>query len=123
MTQLQKAFKDGIIDLQFTQIPCAVLKDGTRLITTTGLRKALGKSTTRGGKSTLIGNLPPFLIVNTLKPFIDKYLTSSLSPIEFQMINGSKAFGYKAELLPKICEVFLKARDCGVLTDQQLKHA
>lgn len=123
MLPIPKAFKDGIIDLQFTQIPCAVLKDGTRLITTSGLIKALGKSNTRGGKGTLVGNIPPFLNVNALKPFISNELTSSLSPIEFQMSNGSKAYGYKAETLPKICEVFLNARDSGVLSEQQLKHA
>ncbi len=123
MSSIQKAFKDGTIDLQFTQIPCAVLKDGTRLITTKGLMKALGKANLRGGKGTVVGNLPPFLHVNYLKPFISNELTSSLSAIEFQMVKGGKAFGYRAETLPQICEVFLKARDCGVLNDQQLKHA
>jgi len=123
MSHVQKAIKDGEIDLQFTQIPCAVLKDGTRLITTKGLIKALGKANSAGGRGTLVAKIPPFLNVNALKPFIDSDLTSSLSPIEFQMTNGAKAYGYKAEALPKICEVFLNARDCGVLTEKQLKHA
>lgn len=123
MKQIPKALKDGIIDLHFTQIPCAVLKDGTRLITTSGLQKSLGKANTSGGKGTLSADLPPFLNVNALKPFIDQDLTSSISPVEFYMSNGSRAYGYSADTLPKICEVFLKARDAGVLTPRQLHHA
>lgn len=123
MNHVQKAIKDGVIDLQFTQIPCAVLKDGTRLITTKGVQKALGKSNPGGGRSIVSDKIPSFLNVNALKPFVDSDLTSSLTPIEFQMTNGGKAFGYKAETLPKICEVFLRARDFGVLTEKQLKHA
>jgi len=123
MTSLTKALKDGSIDLKFTQIPCAVLKDGTRLITTTGVTKALGKANTSGGKSSGIDKIPPFLNILSLKPFITEDLASSLSPIEFQMKNGGRAFGYKAEALPKICEVFLKARDAGVLFGRQLDHA
>jgi hypothetical protein len=35
------------------------------------------------------------------------------SQIEFKPLKGSKAFGYPADLLPKVCEVFLRARDEG----------
>jgi len=93
------------------------------LISTKGVQKALGKANPGGKRLNQPIKIPSFLNVNTLKPFIDEELSSSLVSIEFQMTNGGKANGYKAEILPKICEVFLKARDCGVLTDQQLKHA
>jgi hypothetical protein len=119
---MQKALKDGSINLGFTEIPCAVLKDGTRLITTSGVNKALGRANVSGGKGG-IDNLPPFLNVSVLKPFISKELSSSIFPIEFQMKNGAKAFGYRADTLPLICEVFLKARDLGVLSPKQLEHA
>lgn len=123
MSKILKAFRDGTINLHFAKIPCAVLKDGTRLITTSGLQRALGRSNASGGKGTLVASLPPFLNVNSLKPFIDQDLSSSLSPVEFQMLNGAKAYGYKADILPKICEVFLKAREKGTLNEKQLKHA
>jgi len=38
-------------------------------------------------------------------------------------LKGGKAFGYRAELLPKVCEVYLKARDENVLLQPQLKFA
>lgn len=122
MDKSPKAFKSGIINLHFTSIPCAVLKDGTRLITTSGLQKALGRANPSGGKN-VSAVLPSFLNVQALKPFIDNDLMSSLSPIEFYMLGGGKAFGYKAEVLPQVCDVFLKAREAGVLTEKQLKHA
>lgn len=119
---MQKALKGGSINLGFTEIPCAVLKDGTRLITTSGVNRALGRANASGGKGG-IDKLPPFLNLLTLKPFISNELASSMCPIEFQMKNGSKALGYKAETLPLICEVFLKARDSGVLIGKQIEHA
>lgn len=120
---MQRALKDGSIKLGFTEIPCAILRDGTRLITTSGVNKALGRANASGGKGG-IDKLPPFLNVLALKPFISNELASSILPIQFQLVNGTKAFGYKAELLPMICEVFLKARDCpNILSDKQLRHA
>jgi hypothetical protein len=41
------------------------------------------------------------------------------SQIEFKPLKGAKAFGYPAELLPAVCEVFLKARDARALVPQQ----
>lgn len=119
---MQKAIRESSINLGFTEIPCAVLGDGTRLLTTSGVNKALGRSKTKGGKGGA-DNLPPFLNVLSFKPFITKELTSSTLPIPFSTKNGSRAFGYKAEILPMICDVFLKARDCGVLVGKQIEHA
>lgn len=39
------------------------------------------------------------------------------------MPSGGSAVGYKANFLPKICELFLKARDRGLLTHKQLDYA
>jgi hypothetical protein len=35
------------------------------------------------------------------------------------MPNGGKAWGYRADLLPKVCAVYLKARDKKQLLDSQ----
>ena len=123
MKSIPRAIKDGEIDLKFVKIPCAILKDGTRLLTISGITKSLGKANAKGGKSALSAEIPPFLNILVLKPFITKELISSTRPIEFQMENGAKAFGYRAESLPMICDVFLKARDAGVLNDKQMTHA
>lgn len=39
------------------------------------------------------------------------------------MPNGQKAFGYRAELLPQVCEVYLEARDAGALVPSQIHIA
>lgn len=119
---MQKAIKDGQINLGFTVLPCAVLADGTRLLTTKGINKILGRANQKGGKK-VDGNLPPFLNISIFKQLISNELSSSTIPIPFILKNGGKAFGYKAEVLPMICEVFLRARDLGVLSNQQLEHA
>jgi aryl carrier-like protein len=40
-------------------------------------------------------------------------------PIAFRTPQGVRASGYRAEVLPEVCEVWLKARDAGVLQKQQ----
>ncbi len=57
---------------------------------------------------------PPFLAANNLKRFIPKDLLIDAIPILFKL-GGTKAYGYKAILLPAVCDVFLKAREAGVL--------
>jgi hypothetical protein len=65
------------------------------------------------------------LAPKNLKPFIGNELAmTSNSPIEYMPKDGRQtAHGYKAELLPKICEVWLKARDAGVLRANQIQTA
>lgn len=64
-------------------------------------------------------NLPAFLTAKNLKPFISQDLLVTSSQIEFRTLAGIRAFGYSAELLPKVCEVFLDAKAAGVLTHNQ----
>src|SRR5207247_10904552 len=65
----------------------------------------------------------PFIALENLKPFVTKELESSTYPILFKPVQGSKAWGYRAELLPQVCDVYLKARDAGVLLKSQEKFA
>ena len=114
----------GEIHIGDTSIPCAVLEDGTRLLTQEGFLKAIGRSgKPAAGRGSSVEKIAPFLALESLKPFIDEELASSTFPIIFQAVTGSKAYGYKAELLPKVCEVYLKARDSGVLMKNQLRFA
>ena len=51
-------------------------------------------------------------------------MTSASTPIQFQAASGgSIAIGYRAVLLPEVCEVFLKAREAGALVPSQLRTA
>ena len=45
--------------------------------------------------------------------------TLTTSHVEFRRKEGGRAFGYPAEMLPRVCGVFLDAKAAGVLTHNQ----
>lgn len=63
--------------------------------------------------------IPAILQGKAINPFISKEILEKSRPIRFQTPNGSRASGYRADLLPDVCEVYLKARDAGVLPRNQ----
>jgi hypothetical protein len=120
---LPQATHEGVVKIGEAEIPCAVLNDGRRLITQSGFMVALGRARQAKGRQHYDGdvNMPAFLTAKNLKPFIHSDLAVTSSQVEFKTVGGKKAFGYAAELLPKVCEVFLKAESAGVLLTMQ-KH-
>ena len=119
--KMPKATHEGVIEIGEAKIPCAVLEDGTRLLTQSGFMRALGRARQAKGRAYYDAdvNMPAFLTAKNLKPFITKELMVTSSQIDFRTLRGIKAYGYPAELLPEVCEVFLKARDADVLTGGQ----
>jgi P63C domain len=105
---------EGDFPLGNTTIDAAVLPNGKRLITQTTFLRALGRSTQpkagTGVLSTLDG-LPSFLQAEVLKAFISEDLMQSTTPVFYRTKAGGRAVGYDAELLPKVCEVYLEFRD------------
>ena len=104
-------------------IPCAVLEDGTRVLSERGVTKALGGK--RGGSHWRRlkeggAKLPVYLSAPNFKPFISNSLEVALSnPILYKSKTGGLAFGLPATLLADVCEVFLIARDKGELHPKQ----
>lgn len=109
------------------EIPCYVLNDGTRVLTQEGFLSAIGRAKkAKGGQGAADGRvdkMPSFLSAKNLKPLISQDLLRSTKPIGFMLESGGKAFGYRAELLPQVCNVYLTARDKGVLAASQLHIA
>ncbi|MDB5533661.1 MAG: hypothetical protein JWO28_1976 [Hyphomicrobiales bacterium] len=120
---LPQATHEGPLKLGEAVIPAAVLKDKRRVLTQSAVMNALGRARQAKGRSYYEGdvNLPAFITAKNLKPFIPKELYVTSSQVEFRTIKGGKAFGYPAELLPKICGVFIDADEAGALTAMQ-KH-
>lgn len=83
--------------------------------------QALGRSRQAKGREHYDGdvNLPAFLTAKNLKPFISNDLEVTSSQVEFRLLNGVRAFGYTADILPKVCDVYLNAADAGELTHTQ----
>jgi hypothetical protein len=114
---------NGIVTIGTLEIPCAVLPDGTRVLSETGIVEVLGlyrsgavhtreRDAADGG-----AQLPLFVANKNIKPFVDKGLSDVLTnPLWYTTKgSGTKHKGVKAELIPKILDVWLQARDAGVL--------
>ncbi|MER9076249.1 P63C domain-containing protein [Mesorhizobium sp. M0904] len=120
---LPAAIYTGEIEVGDARLSCAVLENGIRVLTQSDMMRALGRSRQAKGRGFYDAdvNLPAFLTAKNLKPFISNDLYVTSSQIEFRLPSGQKAFGYRAEMLPQVCEVYLKARDADELTRNQ-KH-
>lgn len=103
------------------EIPCYVLEDETRVLSQRGFLISIGRSVSRPARPAGVGeHLPDFLAPKNLAPFIDADLASASTPIKFQFPgSGATAFGYRATLLPQVCNVYLEARDAGALYPNQ----
>jgi len=121
---IPKATHEGILTLGSTEIPCAVLENGMRVLTQSGVMVALGRARQAKGRQYYDAdvNLPAFLTAKNLKPFIPPDLSVTSSQIEFKTLGGTRAFGYSAELLPKVCGVFLDAQAAGALIPRLQGH-
>ena len=103
------------------EIECYVLEDETRVLSRGGFQAALGRHrTSRKHQPDDVVSLPAFLAASNLKPFISEDLVTASTPVAFQAPSrGPVAYGYRAELLPQVCEVYLKAREAGALVPSQ----
>ena len=101
------------------EIPCYVLEDETRVLSQGGFLRAIGRSRTPKAGTGGVDKPPFFLAANNLSPFISNELLVSTTPIPFQRAEGARAYGYRATLLPQVCEVYLKARNAGALVASQ----
>lgn len=120
-----KALYEGEVQVsEDISIPCAVLEDGTRLLTQQGFLKAIGRArSAKGGQGSTVEGVIPFLAAKNLQPFVSDELRAAAVPVEFRTDKGTKAYGFHAELLPQVSEVYLSARDAGVLHSSQLAVA
>jgi hypothetical protein len=120
-----RATHTGTLKIGKVSIPVAVLEDGTRVITQRGMFVALGMHRNPSKGQAAIADRPGFLSANNLIPFIPEELTRSWTPIRIKLPKGSGgfkgniAFGYRAEILPMVCNVYTDAKEAGVLTQAQ----
>jgi hypothetical protein len=65
-------------------------------------------------------DIPHFLAYENLKPFIEKHLGDLQSiVVKYRTERGAVAHGIKAEIIPKICDVWLDAEEAGKLGKRQ----
>jgi hypothetical protein len=107
-------------DIEFE---CAVLEDGRRIISETKFMEAMGMY--RSGAVSVRrkdagAHIPLFIAHKNLRPFAEKHLGS----VHFEMIpyrneRGNVGMGIPAEILPKVCEIWMDAEKAHVLGPRQ----
>lgn len=123
--RIAKASYSGELDLNGYKISCAVLEDGTRVLVSRSLAKALGIKgggaywqTKREKSGEVI--LPEYLSAKYLSLFISEKLRSNLTkPIIYQLKNGTIREGIPANLLSDILDVYINAGKEGAFTENQ----
>ena len=106
---------DHPLNIAGIAIPCYVLDDGTRVLSQAGFQEAMGKHRKANVRKEGEEQLPAIIQGKAIFSFLDKDLIEKSRPIKFRTPHGVIASGYRAEILPEVCELFLKARDSGDL--------
>lgn len=120
---LPKVLYSGKVNIGNKELSCAVLDDETRILTNSAIFAAFDRP--RKGKPSeeyRLQNVPAFITANNLKPYIDREFANDDFSVQY-IRNGRELTGYKADILPRICDIYLSARDDNVLTESQKQLA
>lgn len=120
----RKAIYEGELHLGQKVLPCAVLDDGTRVVTASAVFDAFDRP--RKGKSSesyRVDRMPSFINANNLQPFVDEQLIWWTCLIKYTSINGVVKEGYNARVIRGLCKVYIDARNANALHPSQERFA
>jgi hypothetical protein len=110
MDKKRQVINEGEIILGDTVIPCYVLEDGTRVLSSMGMQHALKLVDESESGSNIPSILPRFLAQKSLEPYIYREKKHEhYNPIICYKGN-QKINGYEANTLADICDALLEAR-------------
>jgi hypothetical protein len=120
-TKTLKATHEGEIEISGFKIRSYNLNNGERVLSRSDFMRALGRTgKAKGGRAyDEEFKVPVFLTAQNLKPFIGQGLMENSGAILFKDLNGMDSIGYKAELLPSVCYVFMDAAENDALKKTQ----
>lgn len=123
-----QAVYTGELTIGDMTLPCSVLSDGTRVLTQSDFMSGMGMYysgwVAKHRDDEESAGIPHFLAFKRLKPFIDKHLGDLQSvTLKYKTERGSTAHGIRAEIIPKICEIWLDAEESISLGSRQKKIA
>lgn len=123
--KLPKATHEGTVTINGIELKSYNLDNGDRVLSRIGVLKAIGRTgKAKGGrKYDEEFKVPVFLTANNLKEFVSSELIENSAPVQFLDMRGNMSIGYRAQLLPNICYVFMDALEAGVLKANQLHIA
>lgn len=127
-SNLPKASYVGELKISDMVFPCSVLSDGTRILTQSDFMTGMGMYysgwVAKNRPEDVSADVPHFLSFSTLKPFIGRHLGDLQSiTVKYRTVRGTVAHGIKAEIIPKICEIWLDADEEVKLGARQKKIA
>ena len=118
--KILKSLADGVLKIGDTELDVAVLEDGTRMITQTAVFRALGRDP-RGNSR--IDQIPAFMDAKNLQSLISSDLREVIKRVPYLDKNNREKEGYKADILPLVADLYLRARQAGILTTNQIDTA
>jgi hypothetical protein len=127
--EIPRAEYTGELKIGNMVFPCSVLSDGTRILTQSDFMKGMGMYYSgwvarNRPIEEQAAEVPHFLSFRNLKPFVDIHLGNLQSIIlRYRTSSGGMAHGIKAEIIPKICEIWLDAEEAGSLGARQKQIA
>ena len=101
-----RATNEGVLKIGGKELPCAVLSDGTRVLTAKAVFQAFDRP--RKGRSSdgsRGDQMPSFIDANNLQPFVNEHIKAWTKLIPYQTLSGAKRSGYDARILRGLCEV------------------
>lgn len=123
---MPKATHTGPLRIGDIEFECAVLDNGVRIVSETNFMSAMGMY--RSGALSVRrherdegAQIPLSLAHKNLKPYADMHLGGvHYAPYRYRNLKGKIVDqGIRAELIPKICEVWIDADKAGVLGPRQ----
>lgn len=114
-----KATHRGYLKIADKEIACAVLENGKRIISQTGLFEAFDRPRTGKIKDE---KFPSILSARNLYPLVDDEILSKSKVIHYYHTNGRIATGHDAELITLICDLYIEAKSKDILYPSQEKH-
>jgi hypothetical protein len=112
---IPRAQHTGTLNIGTVSFPCSVLTDGTRILTQSDFMEGMGMYysgwvANNPAPSDGTTEMPHFLAFRGLRPFVDKHLGDLKSIIvKYRTERGAIAHGIRAEIIPKICDVWIDA--------------
>ena len=131
LASLPRTTHIGTLRLVDADIPCAVLQDGTRVLTQSSFMEAMGMyysgwiaNNTPDDANLVPAGIPHFLAQKSLIPYINKHLGHLQNIVlKYRTEKGTLAHGIRAEIIPSICDVYIDADKEGRLGARQKKIA
>lgn len=116
--------REGVVTINGAELLCYVLDDETRVLARASFVRAIGRTgKVKGGRRyDEEFQTPVFLTAGNLKSYFTNDLEENSKPVPFSF-NGSDMIGYRAELLPDVCDIFADAERAGKLRANQIHIA